>query len=244
MRGKNAIITGARGGIGRATLELFAENGVNVWACLRQPDEEFEQAVASLEKKHGVWIKPVFFDLSNEEEVKASFRDILAEKKPLDILVNNAGIVHGALLSMTTMSTLHEIFQVNFFSQVLLLQLAARLMLKQKNGAIINIVSVAGLDAEAGATAYGSSKTALAFATRTVSRELAPQGVRVNAVAPGLVRTKMMDLMEDKAKTRILSGSSLGRVAEPREIAEAILFLASDRASFITGQVLRVDGGL
>jgi 3-oxoacyl-[acyl-carrier protein] reductase len=244
MRGKNAIITGARSGIGKATVELFAENGANVWAGLRQPNPEFEAWADELGQRHGVWVKPVYFDLTDEEAVKVALKGIFDEKKQIDVLVNNAGVAHGSFLQMTSMNKLREVFAVNFFAQVLLMQLVSRVMVRRKSGAIVNLASVAGLDGEAGYTAYGSSKAALAFATRTASRELAPLGVRVNAVAPGLIQTPMMDLMEENAKKGMISGASLGRPGETREVAEAILFLASDKSSFITGQILRVDGGL
>ncbi|MEG1752298.1 MAG: SDR family NAD(P)-dependent oxidoreductase [Christensenella sp.] len=244
IRGQNAIVTGAKGGIGRETVRLLAESGVNVWACMRNKDDAFDAFADKLCAENDVNIEPVYFDMSNEPEIKESIKFIIQQKKPIDILINNAGVAHGALLQMTSMQTMKSVFEINFFSQILIIQMVSRVMMRQKSGSIVNISSVAGLDGDAGYTAYGSSKAALAFATRTIAKELAPYNIRVNAVAPGLTQTHMMELMEADAKSGMLSDAAMKRAGLPQEIAEAIVYLASEKASFITGQILRVDGGL
>ena len=241
---RNAIVTGARTGIGRATVEKFASKGINVWACGHKKNESFEEDMAQLAQTYGVWIKPIYFDLENEEEIKQAIRDIIKEKLPVDILVNNAGIPHGALLQMTSMKDLKRIFEINFFSQILIMQMVSKIMMRQKCGSIINLASVAGIDGDAGYTAYGSSKAAFAFATKVASNELAQYGIRVNAVAPGLVQTTMGMEMDESYKEMMVNGAALKRIGNPSEIANTIAFLASEEASFITGQVLRADGGL
>lgn len=244
MTGKNAIITGARTGIGRATVECFAKEGANIWACAHRENEQFELDMAEMAKKYGVWIKPVYFDLENEDEIKESIKNIVKEKQTIDILVNNAGIPHGAFLQMTSMKELRRIFEVNFFSQILITQILSKVMMRQKSGTIINLASVAGIDGDPGYTAYGSSKAAVAFTTKVLSKELAPYGIRVNAVAPGLIETRMMEAMENSAREEMIQDSSLKRVGRPEEVADTIVFLASEKSSYITGQVLRIDGGM
>lgn len=243
LKGKNAVITGAHRGIGRATVECFAGYGANIWACARRPGEAFEKDMAQLAQRYSVWIKPVYFDLVDSEEMTAAVKRILSEKLPLDVLVNNAGMPHGGTLFTTSMAKLQEVFTVNFFAQIALMQYFGKYMLRKKSGSIINIASVGGLEHEPGYLAYGSSKASLIWATRSVAKELASHGVRVNAVAPGLVNTEMGSFRNQSELEKVLSRTPAGRMGNPDEIAETIAFLASDKASYITGEVLSVDGG-
>lgn len=243
LQGKNAIITGANRGIGWATLQLFVENGCNVWACIRKPNPDFEQAVRILSKEHNVWIRVIYFDLQNEEAIKVGVKQILSEKHSVDILVNNAGVPYGGLMTMTPIAKLREVFEVNYFSQILMMQLVARQMMRQKSGAIINMASVGGIETNPGYLAYGSSKAALIWATKSVAKELGIYNIRVNAVAPGLTETSMGFYKSETELEQIVEQTSLRRMANPREIAEAVMYLASDRSSFVSGHVLSVDGG-
>lgn len=243
LNGKNAIITGANRGIGYATLKLFAQEGCNVWACIRKQNEEFELQIKGLSDKYGVWIKPVYFDLSNEEEIKAGIKFIASDKRSIDILVNNAGIAHGALMTMTPISKLKEVFDINYFSQVLMMQLVSRYMIRQKNGSIINMASVGGIETNPGYLAYGSSKAALIWATKCVAKELGPYNIRVNAVAPGMVETQMGHYKSEEELSKVVDQTSLRRMANTDEIANGIAYLASDLSSFTTGHVLVIDGG-
>lgn len=240
---KNIIITGTNRGIGEVLLVELASRGNNVWACARKKNNEFESKLEDLAEKYGVWIKPVYFDLSSEEEIKAGVKTILSEKLPIDILVNNAGIAFGGLLSMTPIAKLREVFEVNYFSQILMMQLVSRVMMRQKSGCIINMASVGGIETNPGYLAYGSSKAALIWATKCVAKELGPHGVRVNAVAPGLVETDMGGYKNEEELQKTISKTSLGRMAKPQEIAKAVAYLASDDAAFVTGHVLVIDGG-
>lgn len=240
---KNAIVTGARRGIGKAIVTKFAENGINVWSCASKKNEEFETEMELLARKHGVWIKPVYFDLANQDETKNALREIFKEKQKIDILVNNAGVPYGGLMQMTSLDKLREVMEINFIAQIHMMQLVSKVMMRQKSGSIINMGSVGGIEAREGYLAYGASKAALLWATRSVSKELAKYNIRVNAVAPGLVETDMGEYKKDEERDKILNAISMKRMGTPEEIANAVLFLATEASSFMTGTILNVDGG-
>ena len=244
LQNKTAIITGSNRGIGKAVLETFAENGADIFACVRKESDEFSNVTARLSEKTGVSITPVYFDLAESEQVKSGIKSILSSKKQIDILVNNAGVATGSFFQMTPMKDLKNLFEVNFFSQILFTQGISRYMSRFKTGSIINIASTAGLIGDAGTTSYGSSKAALMFVTKTMATEFGVMNIRVNAIAPSITKTDMFDQMDDKARNKLIESSALKRPAEAAEVANVALFLASDLSSFITGQVLRVDGGL
>lgn len=243
LKGKNAIITGANRGIGYAALELFAKEGCNVWACIRKPNIEFERQVGILSQTYNVWIKPIYFDLSSEVEIKNGIKQIGSEKLPIDILVNNAGVPYGGLMTMTPLAKLKEVFEINFFSQILMMQLVSRYMIRQKFGCIINMASVGGIETNPGYLAYGSSKAALIWSTKCIAKELGPYGIRVNAVAPGMTDTQMGHYKTEDELQKVIDSTSLKRFATADEIANGIAFLASDLSSFTTGHVLVIDGG-
>jgi 3-oxoacyl-[acyl-carrier protein] reductase len=162
----------------------------------------------------------------------------------VDVLVNNAGTASGGLFQMTPISEIRRVLEVNFFGQILLTQGLSRLMTRHRAGSIINIASTAADIADSGTLAYGASKAALARAARSLATELGTFGVRVNAISPGVTRTDMFDQMAPEARERLINSSALKRAAEPADIANVALFLASELSSFVTGQVLRVDGGM
>ena len=146
LRGKNAIVTGARRGIGRATVEALAQNGANVWACARKKDNDFETDMADLAERCGVWIKPAYFDLTCEEEIKEGLKSIFREKKSCDILANIAGIGSSGILGAISLRDLRNVFEVNFFSQLCIMQIVSRNMVRHKRGNIINVSSILGMD--------------------------------------------------------------------------------------------------
>lgn len=244
LTGKTALITGCNRGIGKAMVEKFASEGANLICAIRKENLAFKEETDKWASQYGVNIDFIYFDLTDEESIKAAFKDLQKEKRVIDVLVNNAGIPAGGFLLMTSISKVKEVMQVNFFSQILVTQLVAKMMMKQKHGAIVNMSSVTALDNQGGWTAYGSSKAAMISLTRTAARELASFGIRVNAVAPGLIDTQMGGEMDEKYQAEMLSRSDLGRKGTPEEVANLVCFLASDEASYMTGQLIRIDGGM
>ncbi|MEA4892161.1 MAG: SDR family NAD(P)-dependent oxidoreductase [Peptococcaceae bacterium] len=245
LKGKNVIITGARRGIGRATVETFAKEGANIWACARKPDKEFEAEMKELAARENVWIKPVYIDMNSRSEIKEGAGKVLSEKRKIDALVNIAGINHKeAPFQMLSMDTFSCMFEVNFFAQIQLCQYIVKAMLRQKKGSIINLASIGAIDMVAGNMAYGSSKAALLFATKSMAAELTPHGIRVNAVAPGLIDTDMVNGLSEAARNNVVLKCKAGRSGQSSEVADLIAFLVSDHAQYISGQVIRIDGGM
>jgi len=244
LNSKNAIITGARSGIGLATLSLFAKNGCNCWAVIHREDPVFLNDIQRLERENNVWIKPVYMELSDSESIKQGMKKILSEKLAVDILVNAAGIVSpNRLFTMTRMEDIRRVMEVNFFSAIELTQLVCRPMMRQRSGSIINIASISAWGSDTSQMEYATSKAALVIATKKLARELGNAGIRVNAIAPGLTETKMLEALDEEAIEHIKKGLSLHRFGTPKEIAEVCLFLASDKASYLTGETIKVDGG-
>ena len=245
MKDRNVIITGCARGIGRAMLEVFAKNGANVWACVRRPSDDFAAYSGGLADECDVRIIPIYFDLADPGQIKAAVSTIMSAKLPVHGLVNNAGITHNALFQMTSMDKMREVFEVNFFSQFLFSQYVVKLMVRQKSGNIVNIVSSAALDGNPGRSAYGASKAALICLTKVMAAELAEHNIRVNAIAPGITETEMVEQsMSQEIISETIASTMLKRIGRPIDIANTALFLASDLSSYITGQIIRTDGGL
>lgn len=244
LKGKTAVITGSNKGIGKVILELFAENGANVIACARKETPEFVNTLELLKRKFNVSITPVYFDLDDSAQIKSAVTSMISLKSKIDILVNNAGYASGAYFQMTPIADLERMIKINFISQIQLTQGISRYMTRFKSGSIINMGSTAGLFGDAGMLSYGSSKAALIFATRTMATELGQHNIRVNVIAPSVTKTEMYDQMEENARNKLIESSAFKRAAEPIEVANVALFLASDLSTFVNGQTIRVDGGI
>ena len=245
IQNKTAVITGCNRGIGKKILEVFSANGATIFACVRNVSEEFKTFTNEMEKKFNNKIIPIQFDLNDEDQVKKAASNILSSNPPIAILVNNAATIFTALFQMTPIKKLKETFETDFFSQTLFTQYILKSMIKKKGGSILYISSSSALDGNEGRSAYSSAKAAIIAQAKALSREVGMYNIRVNAIAPGLTDTDMMKENTPKEiVNEVASRTSLRRIANPQEIANAALFLSSDLSSYITGQVIRVDGGM
>lgn len=240
---KSVIITGANRGIGKALVNTFAVAGYNIWACARKRTTEFEEMLATLAKGNGIWIKPVYFDLTDSVAIANGIQSILDEKVEIDVLVNNAGISKVGLLSTMKIEDIETLFATNYFAMLRIIQKVAKRMTRQRSGCIINMGSIAGSEPQPGKIAYGSSKAAVMHMTRCLAKELGPLGIRVNSIAPGPIETEMIHQYNDEMLSKLAAESSLKRLGTVEEIARVALFLASDSASYINGEIINVDGG-
>ena len=243
MQSKNIIITGSNRGIGKALVEAFAMAGCNIWACARKATPEFETWLQSTAEENNVWIKPVYFELTDVDAINNGIQSIIDDGQSIDVLVNNAGISTVGLLSMSKVEEIEKLFQVNYFSMLRIIQKVSKRMARQRKGIIINMGSIAGIEPQPGKIAYGSSKAAVMMMTKCLAKELGPMGIRVNAIAPGPIETEMIHQYNDEMLTKLASESALRRLGKKEEIAQVAVFLASEQASYINGEIIKVDGG-
>lgn len=244
LRGKTAVITGCLKGIGRETLGVFARNGANIFACAQYEDKELVSYIEELEKENNVTIIPIYFDLANTEEIKLGMKKIISYKMKVDILINIAGMTYNALFPMTSIDSMRNVFEIDFFSQMIITQYISKLMIRQKSGSIINVSSIAGIDGNAGQVAYSAAKAALIGATKTLAIELGANGIRVNAIAPGVIDTDMTRSLGEEKFKDLFKDALLNRVGKTEEVSNTLIYLASDLSSYVTGQVIRIDGGI
>lgn len=245
LAGKNIVVTGCLQGIGKETLRMFAQNGANVFACSYKQEEAFEIFCSELANKNGVQIIPVYFDMFDNASIKEAVKVIQKSKMEIHGLVNIAGINRDAFFNMITYQDMVDTFQVNVFSQIILSQYIVKLMQrKQTIGSIVFTSSVTAMDGNEGQVTYGASKAALIGAMKSMALELGKTGIRVNAIAPGVIKTPMTDKLEDSVIEKKIKTMDIPRLGEASEVAELYLYLMSDLSSHVSGQVIRVDGGI
>ena len=243
LTGKTAIVTGGSRGIGRAAALTLAEAGADVAVIYAGNTAAAEETVRLIEEKgrKGLAIQ---CDVADEAAVTAMVKDVKKELGRIDILVNNAGITRDGLLMIMKEADWQAVLDTNLTGAFHCTKAVTRLMMKQRSGSIINITSVVGETGNAGQANYAAAKAGLIGFTKSVAKELASRNIRCNAIAQGCIETDMTAVLGEDTVDAMIKTIPLGRVAQPEEVAKAVLFLASDDASYITGQTLNVDGGM
>lgn len=240
---RHALVTGGSRGIGMAIAKTLLEDGCDIWYLSRSEGEtkrSLESLALEMERK----VTHVPCDMADRPSVEAALETVIAEAKTIDVLVNNAGITRDGLLMRMKDQAWDEVLAVNLTASFLTCRRIGRLMAGQRAGSIVNISSVVGMMGNGGQANYAASKAGLIGFSKSLARELSSRKVRVNVVAPGFIETAMTDVLSDQLKDRLKTQIPLGRIGSAGEVAKAVAFLASDDASYITGQVLAVDGGM
>ncbi len=244
LQEKVALVTGAARGIGYATAELFARHGAHVFLTGRDPAVLAAAQARIVAAWPAAKVDVLQLDVADPDSVRDAFQQVFKLARRLDILVANAGVMDDALISMVTPAQIDRNFHTNTYGALYCAQYASRLMARNKAGSIIHITSIMGVQGNAGQSVYAGSKAALIGITKSLAKELGPQNIRVNAIAPGLIDTDLVAGVSAEQLAWRQSGIALGRIGSPVEVANAALFLASDLSMYVTGQVLGVDGGM
>lgn len=243
LNSKNAVVTGATRGIGREIAITLAKNGANLAINYRSYNEEVENLIETL-KGYGAKVVATKCDVSNEDEVANFINEAKNTLGSIDILVNNAGITKDGLILRMKEQDFNDVIDVNLKGTFNTTKAVSGIMMKQRHGKIVNISSVVGITGNVGQCNYAASKAGVIGFSKSVARELATRGVTVNVVAPGYINTDMTKVLSDKVKDAVIETVPMKRIGEPDEVANLVLFLASDLSNYITGQVINVDGGM
>jgi 3-oxoacyl-[acyl-carrier protein] reductase len=244
LDGRVAYVTGSTRGIGNAIARALAGQGAAVVVNGRTSESAVAALADELSREHGTECIGIFADQRDPGAISGAYRHIFATYGRLDVLVNNAGILDDALLGMIQESTILETFEINTLAVLRNMQAAARLMRRGGGGSIINMASIIGVMGNPGEAVYGGSKAAVIGMTKSAAKELAPIGIRVNAIAPGFIDTDLTRAMPPARFDERLASVGMGRIGQPVDVANVALFLASDLSTYVTGQVIGVDGSL
>lgn len=237
LKDKVCLVTGAGKGIGRAVVDVFLKEGAYVYAndCVKGSLDDL---------KDNTNISIMYFDVADEPSCKKAILQIMKEKGCLDVLVNNAGIMEDALIGTISRKLMEKLFSVNVFGSMQLLQLATKLMIKQHSGSIINLSSIVGITGNPGQLVYSATKGAIIAMTKTAAKELGGRGIRVNAVAPGMIDTDMMRSVGEYHLQKHINNIPVRKLGRPIDIANACLYLASDMSAYVNGEILQVDASV
>lgn len=244
LKNKTALITGGSRGIGLEISRRFLQNGVKYLAYFSRNKSEKHGELEELAQKHNATLAHYAGSIDSETDLSNAVQDIQANTETLDILVNNAGVTRDKLIIALTLEDWDTVIGVNLRGVFIASKLVARRMLKQRSGVIVNITSVVGITGNVGQSNYAASKAGIIGFTKSLAKEVAKRGLRVNAIAPGLIQTDMTNAINETYKQKLLEQIPLGRAGEPEDIADPCVFLCSDMARYITGEVLVVSGGM
>lgn len=243
LKGKKALITGSSRGIGKAIAEVYLKNGCEVWGLCSKPSAN-KDALESLAKENGVAFHEIYADVGNAEQVTEVVKAALAEAGGFDVLVNNAGITRDGLSFRMKKEDWDDVLRINLTSVFLISQIVSNDMIRKRAGSIINMSSIVGIHGNGGQVNYSASKGGVIAYSKSLAAEVGARGVRVNAIAPGFIETDMTNVLKDEVKAAMAEKIPLKRAGKPEDIANAALFLGSDLSTYITGQVIGVDGGM
>ena len=243
LKGKKALVTGSSRGIGRKIVEIFLKNGAEVWGLCSKPSKAKDE-LENFAKENASVFHEICADVGNVEMLSKTVKDALWEAGNFDILVNNAGITRDGLSFRMKMEDWQNVINVNLTGTFVVTQIVSNAMLKARAGSIINMSSIVGIHGQGGQVNYSASKGGLIAYSKSLAKEVGARGIRVNCIAPGFIETDMTAVLNEELKKSMVDSVPLKRPGKPEDIANAALFLASDLSSYITGQVLGVDGGM
>jgi 3-oxoacyl-[acyl-carrier protein] reductase len=243
LAGRVALVTGASRGIGAAIAKALVEAGATVWLAART-EGSLDATLATLNGLGAGEARALYFDVADPAAIKQAFGTIQKADRRLDVLVNNAGILKASMIEMASVEMMDETYQVNLRSVLVASQYAARLMARNGGGSIINLTSIMGAQGFAGQAVYAASKAGVIGVTKSLAKEFAARQIRVNAIAPGAIDTALIEGLSEEKRQETVASIGMGRLGTPEDVAALGVFLSSDAASYITGQVIGVDGGM